>query len=70
MGKLKLNSAGVRALLRSPEMQSVCIAHANAMAASDPGEHSVNSRVGKTRVNAEIVLRGPDAAERKEALAK
>ena len=52
--KLKLNKSGVRQMLRSEEMQAACVKIAND-AVSDLGDgFSVNTKVGKNRVNAEI----------------
>lgn len=52
--KFELNEDGVRQLLQSPEMLSVCKSYAdNARNALGEG-YEVTTRVGKTRVNAEI----------------
>lgn len=64
MLKFELNSAGVRELLKSSGAQAECLHHAQAIAARDSGKHSINTRVGKSRCNAEIVLTGEHAAER------
>lgn len=68
MAKLKLNSKGVRGLLKSGEIRDECARQASALMWRDSGEHSINTRVGKTRVNAEIVLTGSDAKKRRDAL--
>ena len=52
--KLELNRAGVRDLLRSPEMMAICAEHANrALSSLGPG-YEVSTFTGKNRVNAEI----------------
>lgn len=52
--KIKLNRAGVRSLLRSPEMMQICKDHAYA-AQSRLGEgYEVTYRTGNNRVNAEV----------------
>ena len=52
--KFELNKDGVRQLLQSPEMLNVCKGYAdNAKNALGEG-YEVTTRVGKTRVNAEI----------------
>lgn len=52
--EIKLNSEGVRSLLRSNEMKSICEEHANNALKSLGAGYSVNSFTGKNRVNAEI----------------
>lgn len=64
----KLNYKGVGNLLKSSEMKTICIQYANSLAQNDPGPHSINSRVGKKRVNAEIRIIGLNAYQRKEDL--
>lgn len=66
--KLKLNRKGVRELLRSGELKDECARCAYERMQMDSGEHSINTRVGKTRVNAEIVLTGPNALSRRDRL--
>lgn len=52
--RVKLNSKGVRALLQSNELRTVCAQRAqNAMAHLGPG-YETNTYVGKTRANAGI----------------
>lgn len=53
--KIALNSAGVRALLKSPEMMEACKAHADAAASRLGNGYGVSTYTGKTRVNASIV---------------
>lgn len=56
MGKLKLvlNREGVRELLRSEAMTAMCRERADAAAARLGDGYSVNTCVGRNRVNAEI----------------
>ena len=68
MLRFELNSAGVRELLKSAGAQAECLSHAQAIAARDAGKHSINTRVGKNRCNAEIVLTGKHAEERSSNL--
>lgn len=49
-----LNSAGVRALLKSPEVMAVCKEHADATRSNLGDGYTVTTRTGKTRVNAEV----------------
>lgn len=50
----KLNREGVRQLLKSPEMQSICLEYANsALARLGPG-YEVSTHSGRNRVNAEV----------------
>lgn len=49
-----LNSAGVRALLKSPEAMAVCKEHADATRSNLGDGYTVTTRTGKTRVNAEV----------------
>lgn len=50
----KLNREGVRSLLKSPEMQSICLEYANsALGRLGPG-YEVSSYSGQNRVNAEV----------------
>lgn len=52
--KFQLNRSGVRELLKSSEMQSICLNYANsALARLGPG-YEVNSHSGRNRVNAEV----------------
>ena len=54
MARFELNSSGVRELLQSPEMMSICEQHA-VKAQSKLGEgYEVTTMTGKTRVNAQI----------------
>lgn len=51
---IKLNRSGVRELLRSKEMMSICEEHANdALGRLGPG-YTVTTMTGKNRVNASL----------------
>lgn len=52
--KIVLNKEGVRELLQSKEMMNVCEGIANNAASSLGEGFSINTMVGKNRVNAEI----------------
>lgn len=54
MGKVKvvLNHAGVRELLKSPEMKSIVESHAEAIAGKSGGQ--VETYIAQTRVVAEV----------------
>lgn len=56
MGKVKieLNSEGVRELLKSSEMRSVCEGLANQIAKRAGDGYEVTTYTGKTRVNASV----------------
>lgn len=56
MGKveIKLNSAGVRSLLRSAEMRTICEEHAQAIAARAGNGYATDSMTGTNRVNASV----------------
>lgn len=59
--EIKLNSSGVRELLRSQEMKAVCEEHANnALGRLGPG-YTVTTITGKTRVNASIFAESYEA---------
>lgn len=47
--RVKLNSAGVRQLLRSKEMQTICTEHAQQIAARCGNGYSTDSAVKETR---------------------
>lgn len=52
--KFQLNRNGVRELLKSSEMQSICLDYANsALGRLGPG-YEVSSHSGRNRVNAEV----------------
>ena len=52
--RVELNIEGVRELLRSDEMKSICEGHANAALTRLGDGYETSSMVGKNRVNAEI----------------
>ena len=54
MVKVTLNRAGVRELLRSDEMEAICMEHARATVNSLGEGYSANSFKGRNRANAEV----------------
>ena len=64
--KIELNREGVRALLRSPEMMSVCKSHAGAARSRLGAGYEVTTHTGRNRVNAQIAAETP-AARRENA---
>lgn len=52
--KFELNRSGVRDLLRSPEMMSVCKSYADRALGNLGNGYEVSTMTGKNRVNAEI----------------
>lgn len=56
MGNIKvvLNRAGVRELLRSPEMMDICAGYANNALSRLGAGYEVTTQTGKNRVNAQI----------------
>lgn len=52
--RVELNSAGVRALLRSPEMASICREHAARILASAGTGYEISEHTGVNRVNASV----------------
>lgn len=52
--RIELNGEGVRELLRSSEMMSVCKEHARQIAARAGSGYAVSTYTGKTRVNASV----------------
>lgn len=52
--RIELNRSGVRELLRSAEMMSICEEHANKALNTLGAGYEVTTRTGKNRVNAEI----------------
>ena len=52
--EFQLNREGVRQLLKSPEMESICLQYANgALGRLGPG-YEVSTHSGRNRVNAEV----------------
>lgn len=66
MLKVKLNKAGVRAMLRSPEMLAICEKHASDIARRCGEGYETDSFVGRNRVNA-MVSAGTYEAKRDNA---
>lgn len=54
MGKIVLISKGIKELLKSDEMMQVCKEQANVVQQRAGDGYSVNTYVGKYRVNAEV----------------
>jgi len=52
--KVKLNKAGVRAMLRSPEMLAICEKHASDIVRRCGEGYETDSFVGRNRVNAMV----------------
>lgn len=52
--KVELNPAGVRELLRSPEMVSVCQEYANTAISKLGSGYESTTRIGRNRCNADI----------------
>lgn len=57
MAKIKLNSNGVKALLRSEDAKNVCIYKAKKAVDKLGNGYTINSFTGKNRVNVEIFAR-------------
>lgn len=68
MDKIVLNKAGIAQLLKSQELMSECTSVAQSIASSDSGRNAITTRVGRSRVCAEIKLTGHHAAERSDRL--
>lgn len=52
--KVVLNTSGVRGLLKSQEMQAVCVQHANKALSKLGDGYEVTSMLGENRCNAEV----------------
>lgn len=52
--KFELNGAGVRELMQSPEMMSICKEYADSALSRLGNGYQVTTMVGKTRVNAQV----------------
>lgn len=61
--KIKLNRAGVGALLRSREIEDACAAQAKAVAARCGDGYATDSYVGKTRANAMVWAKSAKARQ-------
>ena len=60
--RIELNSEGVRELLKSAEMEAICLEQANAIAARAGDGYTVSTYIGKTRVNASVITATSKAA--------
>lgn len=52
--KIELNDAGIQALMKSSEMQSICSDYAKRAVSSLGSGYAFDTRVGKTRCNADV----------------
>jgi hypothetical protein len=59
--EIELDSAGVRALLQSPEIQAVCVDRIRSVQAMCGEGYETDTFVGKTRVNAMLRAATPAA---------
>ena len=59
--RFKLNRAGVRELMQSPEAMGVVMEYATQIQGRCGTGYEVTSMVGKTRVNASVFAATPDA---------
>lgn len=59
--RIELNSDGVKELLKSPEMASICQQHAQAIANRAGGGYAVTVYTGASRVNASVITETPEA---------
>lgn len=59
--EIVLNSAGVREMLQSPEMQSLLLERANEIAARAGEGYTTDVFVGKTRANASVFANTEEA---------
>ena len=64
--RFELNRAGVRELLRSPEVQAMLEAEAQSRAAALGDGYTVNAMVGQNRVNVRIVAESRAAQKENE----
>ena len=60
--RIELNEAGVRELLQSAEMEALCTELARGIAGRAGDGYTVDSRVGRTRVNARVTIATAEAA--------
>lgn len=56
--EIELNSAGIRELLKSPEIESVCESQAAKMTRATGVKYVADVYTGRTRVNAKGVQKG------------
>ena len=66
--RIELNSAGVRELLRSDEMMSVCMNAAEQIRSNYGGDAELNGYVGQNRVNVSIIAPYDQASENNSLL--
>ena len=59
--KIELNSAAIQALLKSPEVEAVCLGQIQRVQAMCGPGYEVDTYTGKTRVNAMIRAATPEA---------
>ena len=59
--EIVLNSAGVREMLKSPEMQALLLERANEIAARAGEGYTTDVFAGKTRANASVFANTPEA---------
>lgn len=59
--KIKLNSSGVKEMLKSPQMQKICHEHAKKIASRCGGGYTADIYVGRTRANAMVWPDTPEA---------
>ena len=59
--EIKLNSAGVRQLLKSEEMKNICAEHASNILQKAGDGYEMDTYTGKNRVNAMVMATTPQA---------
>ena len=59
--RIELNRSGVRSLLRSSEMKTVCEQHAQRIAGRAGGGYAVDSFTGRNRANASVYAETDEA---------
>lgn len=64
--RVEVNSAGIQALLKSPEVEDLLLAKAQRIAAAAGDGMEASSRVGKTRARASVIT-ATRAARKAEA---
>jgi len=66
--RIELNSEGVRELLRSDDMMSICMNAAEAIKSNYGGDVELNGYVGKNRVNVSVISSFSQASENNSLL--
>ena len=61
--RIELNSAGVRELLRSPEMLDACMNAANSIKNNYGGEVELSPYTGQNRVNVSVIASFSEASK-------